>query len=262
MLSKNKNLLRRIFRVENLDQLILIALALAVSIMGAFELTTEKAVVSVTLGCLGVIAIGILVIRSKLEAGGRGKVDELIEFHLQKPPELMEWLGAEKQISIMGLGLRSTISDNLYALKTNIANGAKLKILLLDVHNPLHSPQFLDEVVKRFSRGGTAENFVHDFQKTLSQLADLRDAAANPDDVQVKVVSFVPPFCLYVFPQRGSGMALIEMYGYRSQVRSAPKFMVTQRYSPDWYEHFSTQFEKVWKDADPVNPSKYGRSAS
>jgi hypothetical protein len=75
--------------------------------------------------------------------------------------------------------------------------------------------------------------------------------ANRAENVQLRLLGFVPSFSLYVFPKAENGGVLyVEIYGYRSPSGSIPKFQLTERENPEWYEHFVSQFETMWEDAE------------
>lgn len=148
-----------------------------------------------------------------------------------------------------GIILRSTTTANFHDFKRKAEQKGKFRVLILDVNK-------IDKgkVLRQFSRGGSDEQFLADFKQTLNQYQEIGQSAGNSVNVQLRLIDFVPPFRLYIFPKaEGTGVVYVEIYSYRAPFGSVPKFRVSKQQNPEWYEYFVKQFEAMWKDAEAVN---------
>jgi hypothetical protein len=234
---------------ENVDLIVTVALALIISVLNALGIASAGIISSITLATLGLIAIGMLVTRYRMEdIYKKADTENSIHFLAQKPSSLANDLGKAKEIWMLGLIMRGTTFDNFYSFKGKVGQGAKIRTLIA---NP--SKVDMDNIAKRFSRAAAPEQFRTDFEQTINQYRQIRQADNKPDNVQLKLLDFVPPYSLYVFPKSdGSSILYVEMYGYRSPSGSIPKFQVTEHDNPEWYKHFVSQFEVMWQDSETV----------
>lgn len=242
-----RQVLEDIKRGENVDLIITVVLALVIAILNGLGVASPGIVSSITLATLGLIAIGLLITRYRMEdIYNKADITNSIHFLAQKPSALASDLAKAKEVWMVGLIMRGTTFDNFYNFKGKVSQGAKIRTLIA---NP--NKVDLDNIAKRFSRAATAEQFRADFEQTINQYRQFRQAANKADNVQLRLLEFVPPFSLYVFPKAESGGVLyVEMYGYKSPSGSIPKFRVTEHDNPEWYKHFVSQFELMWQDSE------------
>ena len=235
---------------ENLDLIVTIGLGFVIAALNSLGIASSNIVSSITLATLGLIAIGLLVTRYRLEDLYRlAQVQNTVQFQFHQPPSLAEAIASAEEIWMVGLLLRNTTADNFYYFKSNASQGTTIRALIVNL-NEVN----VEQVVKRFSRAATPEHFRVDFEHIINQYREIKEAASGVGDVRLRLLSFVPSFSLYIFPKaEGGGMAYVEVYCYKSPRGSVPKFFVTEREHPAWYRHFVQQFELMWNDAEPVN---------
>lgn len=247
-----KQVLEDIRRGENIDLIVTIALVLIVSVLNSLGWASAELVSSITLATIGLIAIGFLVTRYRLEDIYRKEdTPNSVHFAKQRSPTFVSDLAAANEIWMTGITLRGTTTGNFHDFKRKAEQKGRFRILIIDV-NKID----MDKVLRQFSRGGSAEQFRADFKQTLNQYQEIRGLASNPGDIQVRLIDFVPPFRLYIFPKvEGDGVSYVEIYSYRASLGSVPKFRISRQKNPEWYEYFVDQFETMWQDAEVVNIS-------
>ena len=249
MLSIIQRIAEDVKRGENIDLVVTIVLGFIIAVLNSLGVASQDVVASITLATLGLIAIGILITRYRIEdfyhlAGEKS----IVQLQLRRPSSISETIANAEEIWMVGLLLRGTTSDYFYDFKKNLAQGAVIRALIVDLDKVQ-----IEKIVKRFSRAGTPEHFRSDFKHIINQYRELHQAASQPDNVQLRLLDFVPSFSLYVSPRAdGGGAAYVEIYCYKSPAGSVPKFLVTARENPEWYKHFIDQFELMWNDAEPV----------
>jgi len=239
-----------IFKTENIDLIIIVLLVFIVLPFDIAGIASPEIVASVTLATLGFMAIGLLIIRLKIE---RTYVDRdvvnSVQFLTQKSSLLANDFMTTKEIWMIGLILRNTTIENFHRFRENVSTGTKIRTLIVDPNKVNR-----DQVAKQFFRASTAEQFRSDFEQTIKQYKALRQAANNVNNVQLKLLDFVPSFSLYVFPNiRDGGVIYAEIFCYQSDLGSVPKFRITEHENIIWYKHFIKQFEKIWNDAESFN---------
>jgi hypothetical protein len=238
-----KKFLRRltqdIIRGENIDLLITVVLALGISILNTLGMAPSSLSSSITLAVLGLIAIGLLATRYRIdEIGHRGDLPDTVHFARYKADSFMNDFSNAKEICMLGFVLRGTIAENFYTLKQSVGEGVKIRTMILD---PKKAD--MDKMVKHFTWATHSDLFRVEYEQMINRYKQIYSAASNPDNVQLRLLDFMPHISLYIFPKRGdNGVLYVEMYGYRSD-SSIPKFRITERDNPNWYKHFTNQFE-------------------
>ncbi|MGQ0600606.1 MAG: hypothetical protein ACT4QE_02795 [Anaerolineales bacterium] len=241
-----KQILKDIQRGENIDLIATFGLVIVISILNGFGFASATLVSSITLATLGLIAVGLLVTRYRLDDIYRKEnATNAVQFHAHRLEVLEADIAAAKEIWMMGLTLRGTTTRNYHIFKNKAEKGYRLRTLVVDLEKVEMEP-----IIRRFSRGGHIEQFQADFHQALNQYKQIRQLAKNPEYIQVRLLDFAPPYSVYIFPKLdGGGVVYVEMYGYKSPMGAIPKFRITEREAPEWYKHFSDQFEAIWDGA-------------
>lgn len=248
-----KQILDDIRQGENIDLIVTIVLVLAISVLNGFGRASTELVSSITLASLGLIAIGFLVTRYRLEDIYRKEdTPNAVQLSMQRTPAFASDLAAAKEVWMTGIVLRGTTTGNFHDFKRKAEQKGKFRVLILDVKKI-----DMSKVLRQFSRGGNEEQFLADFKQTLNQYQEIQRSAGQAANVQVRMLDFVPPFRLYIFPKvEGDGVLYVEIYSYRAPFGSVPKFRISKQENPEWYRYFVNQFEAMWKDAEAVELSR------
>lgn len=253
-----KRILRQIFEDikhgENIDLMVTVALALIIAILDLFGMTNTELISTITLATLGLLAMGLLLTRYKMD-NIQSAQDFANSVHFSRQPlsSFDVHLRSEnvKEIWMLGLVLRGTIYRNFFSLKQHSQVGTKMRVLISN-RNKINT----DTTVRQFTRGGHAKGkegiwFPAGYEETLNRMAEIRQAAPDVDNIRLRLLDFVPSFSLYIFPRiKDGGVLYVEIYCYKSEDGSIPKFRITQHENPQWYRHFVQQFEFMWKDGE------------
>jgi hypothetical protein len=231
---------------ENVDLIVTVSLVLIISVLNALGIASVELVSSITLATLGLIAVGLLVTRYRLDEIRRKENSfNTVEFSGEKPVELTKVIGDAREIWMIGLTLRGTTTGYFHDFKKKAEKGARFHVMIVNLDKIN-----LEPMLRRFSRGGNAEQFKADFRQTLNQYKQIGMLSKNPDYVQVRLLDFVPSYSAYIFPHAGDGgIAYVEIFGYKSPRGSVPRFCISEKQNPEWYQHFVSQFEIMWNDA-------------
>jgi uncharacterized protein YqcC (DUF446 family) len=141
-------------------------------------------------------------------------------------------------LHILGLNLQGVISHSLgffERMATNPRN--KLKFLMVEPGSAAmeSAPGFELDTEER-------AQFIQTAVKKMKKLLE-------NDNVELRYTSVAPPFSLLIFdPGESGGITQVELYPYKTPVDERPHFTLTQDKQP-WYDFFTQQFEKFWKDA-------------
>lgn len=242
-----RRLFRDVFKFENIDLIVIVLLVFIVLPLDILGIAPPQAVPSVTLAALGLMAISLLIVRHKIENIYVDRdLGNSVQLLIKQSPLLVNDFKTAKEFWMIGLTLRGTTTDNFYSFREKVSEGTKIHTLIV---NP--SKVDMDKVAKRFSRAATAEQFRSDFAQTINQYREIAQAANNANNVQLRLMDFVPSFSLYIFPgMEDGGIIYVEIFGYKSPMGSVPRFRITEQENRMWYKHFINQFETIWQDAE------------
>jgi hypothetical protein len=239
--------------IENIDFVITLFLVIIVAILDVFGDalgdTLDKLVRSLTLAVLGLIAVSLYLMKHRIEEITKANVQDLIYFSDKKPTSLEENLRDADEVWMLGVNMRKTTEGNFYHFLKKASGGGKIRVLIASP-----SEANVNEVTARFRDPGvTVKTIAGHFEEVLARYSEIKAAARSDDSCQVRLLDFVPPYSLYIFPRtKDDGVVYVEVYGHKSETGksgSLPKFQVTERENFRWYRHFVDQFEVMWKQA-------------
>jgi hypothetical protein len=92
-----------------------------------------------------------------------------------------------------------------------------------------------------------------------SRLNSSHDHSAVQGNLQVRVVDYLAPYALYAFdPGDTKGTIEVRLSTFRGTHYARPTFKLRADRDGQWYEHFRTEFLKVWGVATPLNQAPNG----
>jgi hypothetical protein len=246
-----KQIIKDIKKGENISLVAIVLLVVITLILKGLGIASDSLVDSLTLAMLGLIAIGFLGIRYRIAEiieRESSLVDSANAIQLldRFPVLLDEYLEKADEILMLGLILRSTTYSYYDEFTDRVRKGLKLKVLIT---NPSSQYIHMDQITYRFSRGETTELFRAAFMTILEQYTRIHKAAIKADNMQLRLLDFVPPFGLYMFPnEKEGGMIFVQIYAHRAPEGAAPKFVISELGNPIWYKRLQELFEKMWED--------------
>ncbi|MFI2664968.1 hypothetical protein [Micromonospora carbonacea] len=226
--------------------------ALVVGALGLLNVTSPDVVAAATLAVLGVITFDLLTGRRRLRRvesvlrgvadglrpTGAGSVDPLLT---AAAPEAAVLAGA-RDIRLVGVTLSRTIRSQLDVLRQQLADGATVRVALIDPTGP--APE---EAARRNgldANGG--EVFARRVQPTIDLLDYLAAQATGGGRLEVRLLHFVPAFgMVLVDPEDPTGRISIDIYSHRPDGREATVTLRADR-DPVWCRHFVREFDRVW----------------
>ena len=241
-----KRLAFRAISDEYLDLYILGVAALTFTILGFVGVADVKALASVTLALLAVLAYSqIRTRRHVAEIARAQRSDPLSVFETKFPDDLEGRRGSASSILLIGLSMTRTVQGgSLTVLRQMLTSGGKIRVLVVDPTD--------DALVRAASAHrpqGTADRLKRRIEATLKELADLRDATGG--DVEIRVASFVPPMGINAIDV-GSPDGLIVLQHYEHRPAREPAPIITMRPADgSWYQHFASEAERLWDDGTP-----------
>jgi hypothetical protein len=242
--------------LRTLDLVLTIAVALAVGLLGAFDVVSPAVTGGATLTTLGLLAVSSLHGRSALGALTRSVTD--LGRHLTDRPSADRLLtpstsgvdldlGAADDIRVLGVTLARTVRNHYAALQQRLEAGATVRIALI-------APQAgtVAEAARRSTIPDSPAVFEHRLRPTLDLLDDLAErAAAGPGRLHVRLLDFVPAFGLVtVDADEPHGQARVDIYSHRCGTPEPTLPLYADR-DARWIRHFVAEFDRVWAAGVP-----------
>ncbi len=237
---------------RNLDLYVVVAVALAVAVLGVLSVVDPRVVAAATLAVLALMATSALNSRHQVDgvrttlfriaASEAGNVPAE-RFLSERLPALDAEVASATDIGLVGVTLTRTVRDLLPALDRRLRAGAQVRVLLIDLDCQAHR-----EAVARSKKADAPDFYQHRVSSTvdlLRVLASDRDESA----MQLRVLPFVPTFgmCL-VDPAESHGRIHVEVYQHRT-LEANPSFSLRADRDGRWYDLFASQFETLWDSA-------------
>lgn len=248
MLSFFRRLFADVRRGENIDLIVVAIVGISISILSLLGMNLDNYISAITLATLGVVALSLLATRHRIDEINRPTdLGNAVVLYEKQLPALQDSIESAEEIWMLGWILRNTTEENCDIFIQKAQGRGRLRVLVSD-------PGKVDilQLTQRFAKTGTKPaNVVSNFEKVLGIWNRIRSSARDSDAIQVRLIDFVPPYSLYIFPEHNKhrGVMFIEIYGYKSKKGSVPRFRITERENLYWYRHFIDQFNAIWEDA-------------
>lgn len=119
-------------RGESIDLYVTVLLALALTVLSLLGIAPQTLIASITLTVLGLLAISALGNRHRLDELHRSIVQSPSNLFLEEyPPTLDAEFKSGKELWLVGVTLKGTISGKYIGLENQLRQGQRINILLL-----------------------------------------------------------------------------------------------------------------------------------
>jgi len=255
-----RRLLQDILHFQNVELIPVVVLGLIILIFNILGIKTilgcsiSDLLPSLTLIALGLLSIGLLFTRYRIEETYLfANTTDIISFESDKNTEIIENLKNSNEVLLIGINLRKTTIQYYENFIKIAKRGGYVKAVIAH-------PEKINicDLCDRFERGRvTPAQYLSAFDQTILQFCNIRkineEIGIDVNAVELRAINFIPSFSLYIFPKaKGGAFAYVEIFAYKSPDGSIPKFKVSKLKNPVWYDHFLSQFNKIWDDAEPI----------
>ena len=241
---------------ENLDLYATVAAAVIVMMWNLFGVPDPGLVSSITLAVLGLLAVGLLANRSRLERLLRLQSRQANEVLLTDFPNMTTELERSSDIWISGQNLRRTAISFCVLFGGKLEKGAHIRILLVDPDGI--APEL---AAKRLRRSPDVSEYREEICQSLRDFHRLTQRVSERGQIELRVVDYIPPFGLFILDAGSSdARALVEMYPYKTGHRDMPKLYLTNADDVIWFEFFKEQYEILWNAGTCWHPAMSHRS--
>lgn len=232
---------------KNLDTYAAITVAAVASALSAFDLLPPDKTTSAVLGILAVLAFSTLTTRALVESSS-GMSDQ---FHSNFPAGLIEQRAQCTDLLLIGVSLSRTIETSFGAFETNLAKGAKLRVILTD---PDADEAAVDARCQRTRPA--VDEIRQEIRRTLRLLERLKEIAGG--NLEVRMTRSALKFGLnYFCPGTSKTEMHVQLYSYRLAGESRPMFTLTPR-DGEWFDCYREQAETLWQDSRAAKLGEIG----
>lgn len=266
----NLNLMREIIRKYLIAVYVIIASLAIIAWIFAYHRTQadiwQATWVNISTELLGVVLVFFLVnyIFQLDELDTRQKINELIQklenknevrsddfFHNQ--PDMEPYIRDYKNIDIAGVTLTVFVDRGLGSLRTAIANGANVRILLIE-----KSPEAYKACAMRSETGSTSyyetkhANTIDNLNYLLKYTANLE--SPQKGKLEIGFLKYPPTIGIERFDTKrtntSDGKIKVEIYPQHTGWDKPPIFTVDKVKDSEWYKYFENQFNEMWKRSE------------
>ncbi|MGN9838061.1 hypothetical protein ACTMTI_08055 [Nonomuraea sp. H19] len=230
---------------KNLEIYLTALIALVVGVLGVFSVVKPEVVSAATLATLALVAVNALGPRHQVaDLESRvADLNRLVEAKLAGDPFLTtvrkgldERVARADDIRFAGVTLSRTVRAHVDDLRKSLGRGASVKVLLIDPKGTVP-----EEAARRSTIPDHSDVFEHRVMSTIYLLRDLEGS------IEVRFLPFVPAFGVILLdPDDDDGVVHVEL-GMHSATGRDPVFTLTPRRDHYWYEHFKTEFDRMWE---------------
>jgi hypothetical protein len=219
------------------------------------------------LAVLGLLAISEIIERYRCLRGIQASTEEAVRLtrnrfadrpsaltYFRKSPDLQLLVQRSNKIDLCGVCLTSTVNTLFSALRKRLNTGAAVRVLVM-----APGSQAVEMAGFR-SEMGDARYYQRRLDATFQDLEYIHRSWRNSDSqesgqLQVRLLKYPPSFGLCAFDSdRPQGVVLVEVYPHKSASES-PILELRSDRDGKWYQYFSEQFERMWRDATQWDPS-------
>lgn len=235
---------------ENLDVYTTIGLAIVISILGAFGITSIEVVASTVLGVLGLISVSLLqnrrenerVLRSLSKLEAEISAVQYLKNRTDYPP-LQETLANARMVCLMGPTLVNLFSSwsGYFREQQMVKHGTKFRVLIIDPESEAV------ESMHRFFRIPSSVDLKVDLRKTLSSIHSSIKIGVEPGSIEVKLLQAHPHYSMIlVNPYDDDGKIFVEFVGFQVPIHAHPHIELSRQKDGQWYDYFLAHFSRSW----------------
>ena len=247
LLMRARQIAYRMATDEYIDLYILAGAALLFTVLGIFGVADVKALSSVILALLAVLALSQIRSRSHVADIAKSQhVEPLSLLQTDFPDDLVDKRAAASNLLLIGSSMARTVQAGARThIRQILLSGAKVRVLLLDPMN--------DALVHAANKGISGDvgedRLRRRIQSTLNELVDLLESAGG--QLEIRVASFVPHMSFNVIDvDDPGGTIVVQHYEHRPVSEPAPiiRLRPTDGF---WYAHFAAEAARMWEDGTP-----------
>ena len=232
---------------DNIENYIIIALALIIFVLDIFNMASPDLISEITLAVLALIAFGRITDGRKIEEIN-DKISLIGQSRLLKeyPDSLVRDMETTSELWIVGISLSRTINTHYSLFKRRLEQGAVVKILLITPESAA-----TEMAAFRDRRDRTQASYDRAVKSTLKDFCKMREQTNG--NIELRTINLGLSFGYYAMePDNVNGKIYIEHYAFKSEAGDIPKMLLT-RIDDYIYEAYLEQLHKLWEHAAEWN---------
>jgi hypothetical protein len=168
---------------------------------------------------------------------------------MEQLPPLEQNLSKATEIWLSGVVLQRTIRDNIAAIDSRLAEGARVRIILLNPES-LAAQETADD---HFPLNRLKAHFSATWE-------NLKWLASRPNSKGTLEIRTSNERCYFnlvaIDPNKSHGLIYVELRPQRwINGRKRPRFELRPRRDGHWFEYYKEQFESLWPECQPMDAS-------
>jgi len=231
-------------RGENIDLYVTVVSAILLAALNVIGLAPQNWLPPLNLALLALLAFSILGNRHRLESINRKLSQNLEDVLRKKWPEneLSAKTNKSKNILLIGVSLSRTIRTYLSILSENLQQGASIRVLLVDPNSPS-----AEIAANRLPESINIERTRNDIENTLITLESIKEKRGG---IEIRTINNPMSFGgILLDIDTPHGIMYLEYYSFKMTDEDIPKLILKPN-DEFWYEHFASQAEKLWSNAN------------
>lgn len=243
MISQFRRIVDDVRNGDNIENYIIILLALIIVILDIFNFASTDIISEITLAVLALIAFGRITDQRRIEEINI-KISQISQSRfLNKYPEsLVEDMRTTPELWIFGITLSRTINNHYILFKQKLEQGANIKILLVTPGSPA-----TDMAAFRDRRERTQKVYDDAARQNLRDFCKLREQTNG--NLEFRTINLLLSFGYYAMePDATNGRIYVEHYAFKSEAGDVPKMLLTQT-DGYVYEAYCAQLHRLWDQA-------------
>ncbi|GIK30079.1 MAG: hypothetical protein IT298_05845 [Chloroflexi bacterium] len=236
---------------RNIESYLVTLVAGIIAVVGLIDdVVPDSVKTSVILG-----ALGLLVFNMTRPAEGKASIED----YLHSRPELgslPDRLKGARKLWIYAPSAANVLAGpNLDAARQSVLSqrGGELRVIIQDPNKP-QAVALLSEQLDK-SVDFQHQHLPEEIANTLKKFATIGEWN-TPGRFEGRLLPYSPGCSMVIIdPDKASGVAIIELYGWHLQSTSERMSIeIQQAASPRWFGYWVEQFEFMWGDATPAAP--------
>jgi hypothetical protein len=230
---------------ESIDLYATTTIAFIVVVLDLLDIAPPGLIAPLTLAVLGLLAVSNLVNRHRVQELTERIAESTRSFFLEEyPADIREHFESAKEVWLVGVTLRGTISSFSRLIEEKLRKGHSFKVLVVHPEGAAiemaasryYSPALTGRDPGR--RGAQIKDSLVSFCG-LQQIA--------PDKLEIRTIQNPLTFgAVCVNPRTTSAILYLAHFPYRTVADSLPKF-VLRAADGRWYDFFETEIQNLWE---------------
>lgn len=240
---------------RNVDNYILIALALVVAILAAAGVTSQSVVSAVLLAIMAALVYGQIKNSKQFESSQMqsAAAASFREDRLTLPPLSDRLAPCQEKVQILGVQLGGMVHDYLHLLESLASAGRSIELLLM---SPVDKDGVALPWVGEVGQVHTFKNLERVLNDNLNRLSDWHSdlETGSRSRIAIRFYPSIPTVSMVMVDVgRYNGWVQVEPLIYHVTPSLRPSFTITRHSSNKLFERLVQSYARLWQSAMPLD---------